>query len=79
VPEEKADLLHAIYERIVVAGHAIVRFASRRRPTRGLALAMPEKVEMARPTGFEHALTTYTIPIEGRDEWEAAAAREALA
>lgn len=25
VPEEKADLLHAIYERIVVAGPEIVR------------------------------------------------------
>jgi hypothetical protein len=30
---------------------------------------------MARPTGFGHALTTYTIPIEGRDEWFAAAER----
>ena len=29
--------------------------------------------EMARPTGVGHALTTYRIPIEGRDEWLAAA------
>lgn len=38
----------------------------------GLALALPEQVAMARPTGFGHALTT-RIPIEGRDEWLAAA------
>jgi hypothetical protein len=41
----------------------------------GLALALPEKVEMARPTGVGHAISTYTIPIEGRDEWLAAASR----
>jgi hypothetical protein len=29
-----------------------------------------------RPTGVGRAITTYTIPIEGRDEWEAAAERE---
>jgi hypothetical protein len=40
-----------------------------------LALALPEKVEMARPTGVGPAITTYSIPIEGRDEWLAAAAR----
>jgi hypothetical protein len=39
----------------------------------GLALALPEKVEMARPTGVGRALATYEIPIEGRDEWLAAA------
>jgi hypothetical protein len=39
----------------------------------GLALALPEKVVVARPTGVGHALTTYRIPIEGRDEWVAAA------
>ena len=43
--------------------------------THGLALALPEKVEMARPTGFEPAISTYTIPIEGRDEWLAATRR----
>jgi len=41
----------------------------------GLALALPEKAEMARPTGVGRALATYTIPIEGRDEWLAAARR----
>jgi|WetSurMetagenome_2_1015567.scaffolds.fasta_scaffold1445244_1 hypothetical protein len=41
----------------------------------GLALALPEKVELARPTGVGHALATLEIPIEGRDEWLAAARR----
>jgi len=41
----------------------------------GLALALPEEVEMARPTGVGRAISTYTIPIEGRDEWLAAARR----
>jgi hypothetical protein len=31
--------------------------------------------ELARPTGFGHALATCDIPIEGRDEWVAAARR----
>ena len=56
VPEAKAELLHAIYERIVVAGRAIV--SARLTPAayaHGLALALPEKVAMARPTGFEPA------------------------
>jgi hypothetical protein len=43
----------------------------------GLALALREEVEMARPTGVGRALATYEIPIEGRDEWLAAARREA--
>jgi hypothetical protein len=74
VPEAKADLLHAIYERIVVAGREFV--SARLTPAayaHGLALALPEKVVMARPTGVGRALTTYRIPIEGRDEWLAAA------
>jgi hypothetical protein len=47
-----------------------------RRPRRtGLALALPQKVEMARPTGVGRVLATCEIPIEGRDEWLAAARR----
>ena len=38
----------------------------------GLALALPEIVAKARPTGVGPALAT-RIPIEGRDEWLAAA------
>ena len=36
-------------------------------PRRGSNMAL------ARPTGVGRAITTYTIPIEGRDEWLAAA------
>ena len=40
----------------------------------GLALALAQVV-MARPIGVGRAITTYAVPIEGRDEWLAAAAR----
>jgi hypothetical protein len=76
VREAKADLLHAIYERIVVAGRSFV--GARLTPAayaHGLALALPEEVVLARPTGVGRALATYRVPIEGRDEWIAAAAR----
>ena len=56
VPEAKAELLHAIYERIVVTGRKIVSI--RLTPSayaHGLALALPDKVAMARPTGLEPA------------------------
>jgi hypothetical protein len=39
----------------------------------GLALALPEEAAMARPTGVGRVITTYDMPIEGRDEWVAAA------
>jgi hypothetical protein len=41
----------------------------------GLALALPERVELARLTGVGRVLATYEIPVEGRDEWLAAARR----
>jgi hypothetical protein len=53
VPEARADLLHAIYDRIVVKGRSIV--AARLTPAayaNGLALALPQVVR-ARPEGFE--------------------------
>ena len=76
VPEAKAEVLHAIYERIVVTGRTIVSI--RLTPSayaHGLEVALPQKVEMARPTGVGRAITTYDMPIEGRDEWVAAARR----
>ena len=76
VPEAKAELLHAIYERIVVTGRTIVSI--RLTPAayaHGLAVALPDKVAVARPTGVGRALATYELPIEGRDEWLAAARR----
>jgi hypothetical protein len=48
--------------------------ASLSRPPR---LALPEEALMARPTGVGRAITTYTLPIEGRDEWLDAARRQA--
>src|ERR1035437_10207117 len=56
VPEARSELLHAIYERIVVAGREFV--SARLTPAayaHGLALALPEIVVRARPTGFEPA------------------------
>jgi len=51
VPKEKADLMHAIYERITVAGPEIVGVRlTAAAYAHGLALALPEKVVMARPT-----------------------------
>ncbi len=53
VPEARADLLHAIYDRIVVVGRSII--SARLTPaaySNGLALALPQVV-MARPEGFE--------------------------
>jgi hypothetical protein len=40
-------------------------------------MAPAEQVVMVRPTGVGREITTYTIPIEGRDEWLAAARLEA--
>ncbi len=51
VAAEKADLLHAIYDRITVAGRKIV--SVRLTPSayaHGIALALPEKVAVARLT-----------------------------
>ena len=73
--EEQAEVLHAIYDRIVLSGPTIV--SARLTPaaySHGLALVLPEVVR-ARPTGVGRALATYDIPIEGRDEWVAAARR----
>ena len=53
VREAKADLLHAIYDRIVIKGRSIV--AARLTPaaySSDLALALPQVVR-ARPEGFE--------------------------
>jgi len=55
-PKEKADLMHAIYKRITVAGPEIVGVRlTAAAYGHGLALALPEQVAMARPTGFNRA------------------------
>ena len=54
--KEKADVMHAIYDRITVAGPEIVGVRlTQAAYAHGLALALPEKVELARPTGFNRA------------------------
>jgi hypothetical protein len=73
-PEGRAELLHSIFERIDVRGPEFV--GTRLTPeaySRGLALALPEQVAMARPTGVGRGITTCRIPIEGRAEWISAA------
>ena len=51
VPKERADLMHAIYDRITVAGSEIVGVRlTQAAYAHGLALALPQKVELARPT-----------------------------
>jgi hypothetical protein len=56
VPKDRADLIHAICERIAMAGPEIVGVRlTAAAYAHGLALALPEKVVMARPTGFEPA------------------------
>jgi len=52
VPEERADLLHAIYEQIVVAGPEIVAVRLTQAAYAhglALALALPERVENGVP------------------------------
>jgi hypothetical protein len=58
--------MHAIYERITVAGPEIVGVRlTAPAYAHGLALALPEKVVIARPTGFERADAIHIgIPIE---------------
>lgn len=74
--EENSDVIHAVYERITVAGPEIVGVRlTQAAYAHGLALALPEKVVLARPTGVGRAITAYEMPIEGRDEWVAAARR----
>jgi hypothetical protein len=68
LPAERADLIHAVYDRIIVAGPTFV--SARLTPAAyqhglALALALPEVV-LARPTGVERAdAISIRIPIEG--------------
>jgi hypothetical protein len=73
--EEKSEVIHAVYERIVIEGPRFVGLRLTPAAYRhGLALALPEAV-MARPTGVGRAIATCDMPIEDRDEWLAAARR----
>ena len=69
--------MHAIYERITVAGPEIVGVRlTTAAYAHGLALALPEKVVMARTTGVGRAsaqpyrrVPTIHIEVEGRSAW----------
>jgi hypothetical protein len=67
--EEKSDVIHAVYERIVIEGPRFVGLRLTPAAYRhGLALALPDAV-MARPTGVEPAdAINIRIPIEGTGE-----------
>ena len=69
--KEKADVLQAIYDRITVAGPEIVGTRlTQATCAHGLALALPTKVALARPTGFEPADDiSIRMPIEGAGDW----------
>ena len=64
-------LEHAAGARITVARPEIVGVRlTAAAYAHGLALPLPEKVVMARPTGFERAdAISIRIPIEGAVEW----------
>jgi len=74
VPAERAEVVHAVYDRIVVAGRTFVSARLSEAAYRhGLTLALPEVV-MARPTGFERGdAINIRIPIEGADNGRMAA------
>jgi hypothetical protein len=78
--EEKSDVIHAVNERVTVKGPNVVRVKLTPMAERtGLPALLPENVPtewaVARPTGVGRGITTYCMPIEGRDEWVAAARR----
>jgi hypothetical protein len=62
--------MHAIYERITVAEPEIVGVRlTAVAYAHGLALALPEKVVMARPTGVERALDRRERRMSHRMVW----------
>jgi hypothetical protein len=68
--DAKSDAIHAVYERIVIAGPRFVGLRLTPAAYRhGLALALPEKVEVARPTGFNRADGMYRVPDRGAGDW----------
>jgi hypothetical protein len=79
--KEKADVMRAIYERITVAGPLIVGVRlTQAAYAHGSALALAQKLEMARPTGVRRAhahLGFRQILVEGADEWRSAALESA--
>lgn len=78
-PHVRSRVIHAVYARIEIRGRDFAGVTlTPEAYAHGLALALPERVAMARRTGLRHALPTRSVPIVGRREW-AAAAREGAA
>jgi hypothetical protein len=65
--EGRRELAGAIYERITVTAEGIVEVEPTQEALRhGIALALPERVVLARPEGLEQRLN---IPVAGRRDW----------
>jgi hypothetical protein len=78
--EERAQLVLSHVERITVRGSQVLRVRlTPMAEQAGLSALLPEDVPIewavARPTGVGRAITTYNMPVEGRDEWLAAVRR----
>ena len=69
---QRSNLIHALYVRVVTGPVLVSARLTPHAYGHGFALALPQVVR-ARPTGVGRAITTNRIPIEGRDEWLAAA------
>jgi len=64
VSKEKADLMHAIYDRITVAGHEIVGVRlTQAAYAQRIGACAARKVELARPTGLGRADATIFVRV----------------
>lgn len=65
----RARLIRSIYQRVTVRAGEIVEVELTPDAWRhGMALALPERVALARPAGFEPGQATWMVPIAGRKE-----------
>jgi hypothetical protein len=72
----RRDLAASIYQRVIVKDDVIQQVElTPSAYAHGAALALPDHVlvTVARPAGVGPGLTTCLVPLEGRDEWMAAA------
>jgi len=76
-PEERAEIASVLFSEVRVKDSAIVgaRLATDVCLPLIASATARSVVALARPEGSGRALATYRVPIEGRDEWIAAAER----
>jgi hypothetical protein len=77
-PTERAEIVAGLFSEVRVRDDSIVVATPAHDEYRLLIAAAATArglVVVARPEGVERAIATYSMPIEGRDEWLAAAAR----